>query len=63
MGNSFAIGTGLKICADGKAVGTGLTLLARHHDGEAVPTVVVGTDLHVPTIYLCRRLTCWPGRN
>jgi hypothetical protein len=30
---------------------------------ETVPTVAVGTDLHVPTVYLCRRLTCWPGQN
>jgi hypothetical protein len=44
-----AVGTGLKY------VGTGLTLLARRQDGEAVPmaetvpTVAVGTNLHVPT--------------
>jgi hypothetical protein len=65
--DSFVVGTGLKYVPT--AVGKGLTLLARRHDGEAVPTVetvptiAVGTDLHVPTVYLCRRLTCWPGRN
>jgi hypothetical protein len=59
MKNSYAdaVGTGLKY------VGTGLTLLVHRHDGEVVPTVAIGTDLHVPMVYLCRRLTCWLGRN
>jgi hypothetical protein len=65
MENSLAVGTGLKY----GAVGTGLTLLPRCHGGEVVPTaetvptVAVGTDLPAPMVFLCRRLTCWPGRN
>jgi hypothetical protein len=35
------------------AIGTDLTVL----------TVAVGTNLTVSTVFLCRRLTCWPGRN
>jgi hypothetical protein len=61
--DGFAVGTGLKY----KTVGIGLTLLPRRYGGEAgsttetVPTVAVGIDLHVLMVFLCRRLTCWPG--
>jgi hypothetical protein len=58
-----------EIYADGFAVGIGLTLLPHHHGEEAVPaaktmpTVAVGTDLPVLTVFLWQRFACWPGRN
>jgi hypothetical protein len=30
---------------------------------DTAPTVAVGRDLHVRTVYLYRRLTSWPGQN
>jgi hypothetical protein len=53
-----------EICADGKAVGTGLTLLARRHGGEAMPTAkTVSTVAPVPMAFLLRRLACWLDQN
>jgi hypothetical protein len=69
MKNGKKLKLGAEICADGITVGTVLTLLPRRHGGEAVPTaetmltVAVGTDLSVPTDFLCRRLTYWPSQN
>jgi hypothetical protein len=54
--DGFTVGTGLKYVPT--AIGTGMTLLARRHGGEAVPTAET-----LPTVYLCRRLTFWSGRN